>query len=76
MPNLIPVDFYTEGKAKHNLSFWVACNIVFQGNGYICSGHKGRLWGGQPNGFGHSVRETQLFQSIILKLSVLGYAIR
>ena len=75
MPNLIPIDFYAEGKS--NAIYPLGCmHYCFSGKcGYICPGHKGCLRGGQPDGFGHSVHETQLSQSVILKLSVFGYAI-
>lgn len=76
MPNLIPIGFYAEGKP--NRIYPLGClQYCFSGKwGYICPGHKGCLRGEPPNGFGHSVHETQLSQSVIWKLSVLGYAVR
>lgn len=76
MPNLIPIDFYAEGKPNTIYPF-CCIQYCFSGKcGYICPGHRGCLRGGQTNGFGDSVHETQLSRSVILKLSVLGYAIR
>lgn len=78
MPNLIPIDFYIEGEP--NSIYPLGCMqhffFFFREMCYICPGHKSCLWGEQPKGFCHSVHETQRFQSVILKLSVLGYAIR
>lgn len=76
MPNLIPIDFYAEGKP--NTIYPLGCmQYCFSGKcDYMCLGHKGHLRGGQPNGFGHSVHKTQLSQSIILELSVLRYTSR
>lgn len=65
-------------RAKLNLPFGLHATFFFffREMCYICPGHKSCLWGEQPKGFCHSVHETQRFQSVILKLSVLGYAIR
>lgn len=76
MPNLIPIDFYAEGKPNNNLPLGLHTILFFREMGKIFNwAGRGCLRGGQTNGFGHSVHETQLSQSVILKLSVLGYAI-
>lgn len=73
MPNLIPIDFYAEGKSN-TINPLGCLQYCFSGKcGYICPGHRGCLWG---RWLWSRVHETLMSLSVILELSVLGYAIR
>lgn len=76
MPNLIPIDFYTEGKP--NAIYPLRCmQYCFSGQ-YVIFVLATKADSGEDSQMALvtvSVK-TQLSQSVILKLSVLGYAIR